>query len=383
MQFWMVWSQFPVVYPHFEPCWGHGVSLAKCAAYSMKPVIAAAGALSSLLRKSQNMEALRSAMVRVVKCSVVVRYEPMPPEVRARAEKVLSAVYGDASEDFHYHQGGDGRLRKTMLRQDLDDIASVAGLVDEETVFAHYCYTDEANRDFLEGRRRLGEPCCDNHDDAVEQVGVPLINFPCGAAWVRACATRWTNVTSVLKRMAVASAFGRLLPRALADWRFGWCNGQSLEEALGALVHADRSDYRARARLKLVRVEKALSSELLVVTLGVVLHVMIEVDRMLWAMLGHERRQRASLLAMVHPRSSPVAIVQGKLCGMLRGWSPASQHWEMLFSLAGHRASSMEARLTARRVALQAAAGILQHFDMRLSKQPAHSALVVLGRSRL
>ena len=337
----LCWSQFPAVYPHFEPCWSHGVSLAKCAAYSMKPVIAAAGALSSLLRKSQNMEALRSAMVRVVKCSVVVRYEPMPPEVRARTEKVLSAVYGDASEDFHYHQGGDGRLRKTMLRQDLDDIASVAGLVDEETVFAHYCYTDEANRDFLEGRRRLGEPCCDNHDDAVEKVGVPLINFSCGVAWVRACASRWTNVTSVLKRMA-----------------------------LGALVHADRSDYRTRARLKLVRVEKALSSELLVVTLGVMLHVMIEVDRILWAVLGHERRQRASLLAMVHPRGSSVAIVQGKLCGMLREWSPASQHWEMVFSLAGHRASSMEARLTARRVALQAAAGILLHFDMRLSKQP-------------
>ena len=76
-------------------------------------------------------------MVRVVKCSVVVRYEPMPPEVRARTEKVLSAVYGDASEDFHYHQGCDGHLRKTMLRQDLDDIAFVACFVDEEIVIAH------------------------------------------------------------------------------------------------------------------------------------------------------------------------------------------------------------------------------------------------------
>jgi hypothetical protein len=246
----------------------------------------------------------------------------------------------------------------------------VACLVDEEIVLAHYCYTDETSRDFLEGRRRLGEPCCDNRDDVVEKVGAPLINFARGVAWVRACTSRWTNVTSVLKRMVVASAFGRFLPRALVDWRFGWCNGQSLEEALGALVNADRSDYRTRTRLKLVRVEKALSSELLVVTLGVMLHVMIEVGRIVWVVSGHERRQRASLLAMVHPRSSPVAIVQGKLCGMLREWSPASQRWEMLFSLAGHRASSMEARLTARRVALQAAVGILLHFDMRLSKQP-------------
>ena len=368
----MCWLHFPAVYPHFEPCWSHGVSLAKCAAYEMKPVIAAAGSLSSLLRKSRNVCELRSAMVRVVKRSVVVRYEPMPPEVRARTEKVLSAVYGDVAEDYQYHQRGDGRLRRTMLRQDLDDIACVACLAEDpyENVITHYCYTDDAIRDFLEGRRRLGEPCCDSYDDVVEKVGVPLINFACGAGWVRACTSRWTNVTSVLKRMAVASAFGRLLPRALADWRFGWCKGQSLEAALGALVTADRDDYVTRTRLKLVRVEKALSSELLVVTLGAMLHVMIEVDRILWAILGHERRKRADLLDMAHPRSSPVAIAQGKLCSMLREWGPASQHWEMLFSLAGHRASSVEARSAARRLALQASAGIMLHFDVRLSKQP-------------
>ena len=79
-------------------------------------------------------------MVRLVKRSVVVRYEPMPPEVRARTEKVLSAVYGDLAEDYQYHQRGDGRLRRTTLRQDLDDIDCVACLAKDpdENVITHY-----------------------------------------------------------------------------------------------------------------------------------------------------------------------------------------------------------------------------------------------------
>ena len=57
----------PNCWPHWEPCWSHGMALAKSSAYKVKELIQIAVTFSRLTQNATNMDALRTASVKVLR----------------------------------------------------------------------------------------------------------------------------------------------------------------------------------------------------------------------------------------------------------------------------------------------------------------------------
>lgn len=267
----------PNVYPWWEPCWSHGIALAKATSPSARQSVASVIGFSKLVQDAKCMDMFRSCAVAIMRKGLRRRREVRPPGDFQRTLDVLMQLFkGGSSDDFLYTTDKSGTTRKTRLLLDIEATARHFSLEHAESaniddlVFTHYCCIDDAADQADDAPqitlplRRCGpclpSACCESDDDCLEK-SASYLNIMCGSGWKVGCQSRWLTVELVLKRMLASSIFGLLLPRAVFYWMIEWQLAGDLGTVaaeLGRLVAANRDDYQAKTKLKLVRVAQAL-----------------------------------------------------------------------------------------------------------------------------
>ena len=114
---------------------------------------------------------------------------------------------------------------------------------------------DEAN---LQGLK-FGDPCCQSHDleaEGCDTVITPVVNFLPAMAWEVSDVQRWTYILKLWKRFILASLgpgpIG-ILPQILVDMQTNWGVDLTMVAMLERIIAADKQDYTARRKLKLLR----------------------------------------------------------------------------------------------------------------------------------
>ena len=295
-------------------------------------------------------------------------------------------LVGDPHVDPHMWTGGAGRrgpLRKTAHCLDMEMLATLLCLPDptdapNDDRIIHYCWNSE------------GRPCCQNDDEAAEKCGTPLMNLLTSTSWKDAVESRWTNVVSVFKRISLGLLFGSLLARALQHWVEAWSlTGDSVAGNLAKLIAIDSGNFTAKTKLTLIRTCNGFKQEMMLCRLAIMTTVLLEVDKLQFAVLGCEG-ERLNLLQFLHPTQSPLIAFQQRLVDLLTTWAsgPASPWelardkecpWELPQVFGGARIDDTRMLLRARREVLQAAVGFEVHFGQRLEQAPYSCAWVCFG----
>ena len=184
----------------------------------------------------------------------------------------------------------------------------------EPTKAIHYCHVLEAIPPTpTRSGKRVGGSCCDDFQNTVTKASV-LMNMVCGTAWTECCTSRWTNVTSVVTRFTSCNVFGNFLSQSVQDWVVHWqLSDASVVTALERLIETDKENYTARTKLKLCRVASAFGKPLVLAETAIMAVTLPTADKVHWAVLGNgDKRPRATILDLIHPARSPVAIAQGR-----------------------------------------------------------------------
>ena len=224
----------------------------------------------------------------------------------------------------------------------------------------HWCWADESS----------GEPgpCCQSFDESVERVTVARLNWLTGLCWGVVAETRWQHASKLLKRVFVSTVCKHSLQHALTDLRLAWGvrNQDGLEAALAAIIAAEKENFQARQRLKLVRVCKAFVSPAADVFQAIFLAAMHAVDRLCSSIRGH-RKVRASLMDLAPPKRSLIAKAQTSLLALLSDFTETT--WPFVVYARGDMFSP-SVRLEARRAAAQLSVSLLDYFDLRFASFP-------------
>ena len=319
---------------------------------------------------------------------------PRPPGDSDRTKKVLKVLYGDPDTDpwlWNSHKNGD--LVKSLLCIDIESIASMLTLPPQEpeaqrrdddggNVIYHYNWVTEDSPDFIEGFRSVGDPAFDDRDDMVEACGAPLINRLTSAAWKDAVESRWLNVVSVFKRVCLGELFGKLFSRGLYQWLLDWSlTGDNVVRNLERLILIDANNYAAKDKLKLIRVAQAFRKPHLLCHLSIMTQVLMELDRIQYAVLGH-RGDRCDLIKFLHPETSPLILTQQRFWDLLNAWvhpDTGSDVWDLPAAIGGEDVHRENMMFAARREVLQAESGLEIHFAQRLNEDPYSLVWVCLG----
>ena len=150
-----------------------------------------------------------------------------------------------------------------------------------------------------------------------------------------------------------------------------WELSDDMLAGLAKMLKLDSDNYVARVRVKLIKISKGLNRPRLKCSLPIMTRVMVEVDRIQYDCLGFNK-VRKSLVDMLHPETSPIVIAQRADLKLLSSWVPRDAEedteWSLVGSIGGSSAQDVEVMMISRREVLQVSAGILTHFELRLSE---------------
>ena len=112
---------------------------------------------------------------------------------------------------------------------------------------------------------------------------------------------------------------GHGLPDALRQLLATWDVNvtASCEKFLERLIAADQQDLASRNKLKLLRICRNLCGPSDVKEIALQLTTHRTVDRLMYSILGHKDRERATLRELADPKESPVLHCIGELALML------------------------------------------------------------------
>ena len=100
----------------------------------------------------------------------------------------------------------------------------------------------------------VGGPCCARIEDSHDKVFIPMHNVLFGHGWSIAAESRWVHILRLLLRIFIASVGTGMLPQLLVALQLFWRVEESMAAQLARLVAADKDDYSARRKLRLLRV---------------------------------------------------------------------------------------------------------------------------------
>jgi hypothetical protein len=179
---------------------------------------------------------------------------------------------------------------------------------------------------------------------------------------------RWTNFFYVLRRFCLGVVSGNVLPRALLNIKLQLKPSDTLEENLLKMIKADKNDFSAKNKLRLIRIVSNLAEGDVLPHLAVSVVTLFPVEAAQAALMGFERK-RATLADIVHPCRSPVAIAQQSLLALATDFNCDDGPWRLL-TMLGLDPGDAALRRLARRNVLQVSAGFTDVFELRLEGAP-------------
>ena len=359
----------PSILGHLEPCGAHGVALVKARAVMSKDIISSCSSFTCLTKHWRFMEELRSTTIRIVENNLKVKRERRPAGRVEGCRDMVAALFGIESVESLSRENKTGHLNRWL--QELEELCSgfkvfaKSGVEDLE----HSCWVEEGGPEFAAGLPE-GAPCCGSFDESVERAAAPFLNVMVNTSWGNSCASGWTYIISTLRRLVLGNACNRLLPSALVELQVLWNATDSLQATLERMVAADSGDFHSRSKLRLLRVVRGLSGPQCGWMAATALVTLLVVDEILFEILGDGKLgSRARLYDLVGWDTSLVAKASQGLLRLLESWRPGSESWQLV-EMSGADISDGPTRLWARAQTLQLCAGLVDAFELRMSRPP-------------
>ena len=147
---------------------------------------------------------------------------------------------------------------------------------------------------------------------------------------------------------------------------------ESLAASLVRLVKADANDFSSRNKLRLLRVCRALCPQDASSEIAIVLQSVLAVGPILCKLMGGDKEEngRATLADLCSCDGNPISQAQDRIVQRLQAWGDgASPLWSVLTSV-GVNFEDPRCALKAKAELLTLSAGLLDHFELRMSAPP-------------
>ncbi len=362
------------ILPHTIACLCHGLQLAKDRVALGKQVSLASSSLSRLFRKLSFYTPARQAVLSVVRGSTQVVAGPRLPEDTRLALQLAEQIYGAKDLEYLGRRHGNGRLISAFGQKLFDFLGNLQIRLGEDgamtVCFVHNCFVAEGSPEELAGLVRGGR-CCPDEATGKSKVAASVCNFVFGACWEVSCISRWKYVTKLFKRTSMLNACDGLLDKTLAFVRDGFGpDFFSLEADLERVARASPDNQAVKDKLRLLKACKALLHEDAAVTTTVLTISFKIVDELQLAIQGNSKDgvARATLLQMVDPSRSPLAVAVERLLAMFEDF-PSGENWA-LFRARGLSGSSVRVRRVSRGVLTRLSGGLETYYVRPLGTAP-------------
>ena len=207
-------------------------------------------------------------------------------------------------------------------------------------------------------RGAVGDKCCECLEEAVEKVHQPVHNWICQRAWEVAAESRWSHSTGLLLRYFLGGLAKRTLPRSLSSVQVNWGLDHSMAFTLAKLIAADKEDWSARSKLRLLRLVEVLCPRSAMAYMAAHLQAVRHVDAIMFASLGDKSKHKPpiTLAEFVLPGTSPIENALRNLLDMCENWRPCKQ-WALLSASGMNMWDDADLRQRARKQCFQLSAG--------------------------
>ena len=350
---------------HLEPCGAHGIALVKGRPGAFKQITSVLYSFTKLMKQGRNLSDMQRLVATECKIRLRVIREPVPDAVKQQRSHLLEFLSGGLSLDYLYKVDASGNRTDKQYLLDLKSFVSAVAFDSGGNIIpTHYCYVEEQSNLIAFGFR-VGCPCCRDDTEIEEKTCVPIVNWVSARCWNVIAESRWVNVDATCTRMLPVID---LIVQGLNDMRTRWHVEDDMVKALELIVKSNREDESSRNKLRLLRVCSGLAGSNVKYIMGVGLTANKSLNDLLWAILGHNKK-RITLFDVALPRISPLAEADDKLVALLIDFKPDSAGWT-LFSCMAVDFADVDVRFCARRHLLQSIVGLLDYFELRMSKPP-------------
>lgn len=354
---------------HAEYCWAHGLCIAKSRCKAAKALGTQVNSLSRLMRDARFFEPFAAMVAANVRQRVVAVRAPRPAHFQWRAELLLNFVFAP-DEDARYKDNAKvPREEKewfVVLKKFLDVLDFEADGSRDDVPWRHFCWVAEAT-----GGAEVGDPCCRNIEESRGKVCEAVLAYLFGNTWNVTDVARWTHVNHLLTRYLAGCVFTNVLPGSLSAMQVKWSCGLGLEDSLARLVAANAEDWTAKRKLRLLRVCRFLCPEEAIAKITIMTLFIKQMDIVIYAVLGKNRSNRASLLDLADTRRSPVCKTIDAITLMLQRFQVDEPLWFPLRATgAEEKFTDPEIRRWTRAQGLQFLAGLFDMCDRRLGRAP-------------
>lgn len=356
------------VLPHAEPCNAHGAALAKSRVRASARITGALVSFAKLLRDGKTALALRQSVASLIAERLEIRRERRPQAHKDRADQLMQVLLGGEARGNLRRSGLEGEQTKSRFIARAEEFLAMFGPDIGSTRMVHWCFAEETSTEHLHEGVRVGAPCCPDKASAIEKMTVCALEFLFGSAWPVACASRWVHVAQLRARFLAAALCSRLLPESLKELRAHWGLSTAVIPTLQRMVAADQLDFSSKGKLKLLRVCQALCDPLVIVDMLATHVVESIIDDIMYGILGRQK-EKARLLDLIRPTSSPIVLAQAQVCQLMVEWGPESQHWKLLARMGACMADP-GLRHKVRVLLLQAHVGLVEYFGLRFGAPP-------------
>ena len=275
-----------------------------------------------------------------------------------------------------------------MFLVDLQNLLSVCRIAapeeratDEPIVvrgWVHWCH---AGWDRLQaggsGEEPRGNVCCQSFKESLAKVSKIVQTWCTGKLWAVAAESRWTHTMHLRRRWLMAAVANNSLANALIAVQTGWDLNISMVSLLEKQIDADKGNFSAKRKLKLLRVCNLLCGPNIAADIAVDMIGEMWIDLVLFKVLGSGKKySRMTVLELCTPSLSPVCEAQQAFCELLTNFSSTNILWQLFTFVAGDF-NDINVRVHARSHILKLDAGLVSYFCIRLSGPP-HSLLCIL-----
>ena len=206
----------------------------------------------------------------------------------------------------------------------------------------------------------------ETEEEGLQKCADAWCDFVFGRGWVSATESRWLNVTQNAKRcVLIVKDLGAALQNLAATEGLT----ADMVDKLVASIAEKKDDIASRNKLTLLRSAASFSSTAMQAEMATYIKVVATVDQVLYALLGNANKMGITMLELVSQEHSPIGKALNTLANLLCHWGPEAEEWNLIRTL-GIDFNDIDVRRTARNQILGLRVGLLDHFELRLTKAP-------------
>ena len=301
-----------------ETCSVHQLHIVKTSIYSLVGLAGILYSFTKVLRKNSSMRGFQKGIQVAIQNKLQVREGVRP--------------HNGFLELAHLAYGIDGNDEYLFTRpKHPDDPKKPKKFYRALLTLAASCHFDPDGSMVAFVQRRPGQTWAQLKLAAVEEVVAAFNAVFVHSSWNIAALSRWTHVGENLKKLIVGMAAGGVLADAIALMA-GKMGVDKQEAELDKILEADAAAQKAggeqgqkvpwaKHAKRCMKVSQFFQDPGCRWRAGAILVVSSIGDKLLYAILGHDQRNRADLNAMVGPRKSVVAVALAACLAKLRVWN--------------------------------------------------------------